>query len=264
MKFPWDKKYLTISFHVVVTLAALYALKLVLDASAHLLLHLPQAVSSVLSFAAKFFSVIKSAVAGFAIAYLFDPVVDYLQRVSDKIKNLRKKQIRTNTNRRTCGTVLLYIILLSLLAAAVIALVKAVNETGAGEILSGFSHSLNRMGEGLRAIVQKLNNSFAGRGPQRFLVNTLNTVYEKTSGVLKSMGDKAIITLPAAVSFILNIFLGLVIAFFFLRDKHSLKEGILKLTDAVLPAKAGSKLKKFFSDIHWVFSGYIRGCNYFL
>ncbi|MDR1687588.1 MAG: AI-2E family transporter [Clostridiales bacterium] len=267
MKLPWDKKYLLISFHVIITFAVLYALKLILDASAHLLFHLPQAVNSVLLAAAKFFSVIKSAIAGFVIAYLFDPVVDYLQTAANKIKHLRKKTYKNankmrknaNVNRRTCGTVLLYIILLSLLAAPVIALVKAVNENGAGEMLSGFSRSLNQMGEGLRAIVQKLNTAFTGRGSQKFLVNVLTAIYEKTAGVLKTLTGKAAVTLPAAVSFILNIFLGLVIAFFFLRDKYAIKEGIHSFTNAVLSEKAASKLRKTASDIHWVFSGYIRG-----
>lgn len=97
MKLPWDKNYIKIAFHVVVTVVIIYALKLCVDFIAYMITNLDEIFQGFDGFFGWLFSVCATLVIAFIIAYVFDPVVDFFQSKYDiVIKNYVFPKIKQN------------------------------------------------------------------------------------------------------------------------------------------------------------------------
>ncbi|KAI4453455.1 cytosol non-specific dipeptidase [Holotrichia oblita] len=239
---------------------------------------------------------ISAAVAAFIIAYLLDPVVDFLQKISEesinKIKSLKNKykpksrakksknqrrvknslqtvsglfgtgsnkKEKSRYKRRTLGTTLLYLCLLAILAVPVIMLIKKINENGTEVIFGELGNSISKMSSDFSDLLVSISVSFAERGAASFFLGFVSSFYEMLSVFIKNIGDAIVTNIPSYGSFIINFFLGLVIAFYFLRDKYAVKEKSDSIIKALLPEKVYLRIKNVLRDIHEIFSGYIRG-----
>lgn len=295
MRFPWDKKYLTISFHVIFTLAAIYACKLLFDALAYIIVNIDLTASAVFTFARGLLSAFGAVAAAFIIAYLFDPVVDFLQGISEKavgtagrlVKNKRTARYAVKSNRlksrggkartfktgiigkqrkptpgykkRTSGTALLYLGFLALISMPVIFTIKKINNSEPEELLVGLGDTVAKMSGDFSDLLVSISITCAEWGVAAYFLGFISSFYEKLSLIVKSAGDAVVAGIPSLGGFILNFFLGMVIAFYFLRDKEGIKVKTAFLAESVLHERVYSHIKKTLTDVHEIFSRYIRG-----
>ncbi|MDE6182653.1 MAG: hypothetical protein K2F59_05575, partial [Eubacteriales bacterium] len=76
MKLPWNKKYLIISFHIIITLLAVYSLKYCIDFLAYIVSNLDNIFNNIKDGLSWILSVFSVVVIAFIISYLLDPVVE--------------------------------------------------------------------------------------------------------------------------------------------------------------------------------------------
>lgn len=258
MKLPWDKKYLTVSFYIIFTLAAIYACKLVFDAAVYFIVNADIAVKAVMKFIGGVFSAFEAVVIAFVITYLFDPLVDFFQNIWEKVVEKKKKN-EPEYKRRTTGTVTLYLIFIILLSVPVASLVGKINDGGPEAVLGGIGDTVAKVSSDFSDLLVSAGLYLAERGSMAFLMNIIGNIYEKLSAFIKNAGETVALSIPSLGNFILNFLLGLVIAFYFLRDKAGIKEGTENFAKTLLPYKAYVWIKRAICDVHDVFSGYIRG-----
>lgn len=295
MKFPWDKKYLTISFHVIFTIAAIYVCKLLFDALAFIIINPDVPIRAALIFVGGLLSAFQSVVIAFTLAYLLDPVVDFLQKISEKVisrircllKNKRPERLAARSTwikkskervgslktgifgkqkkpsscyeKRTSGTVLLYLGFLTLLAVPMIFVIKKINETGTEELLGGLGDTVSKMSGDFSDFLISISITFAEWGVAAHFLEIISSFYEKLSIIIKNAGDAVVSGIPSLGGFILNFLLGMIIAFYFLRDKESIKKKADLLAKSVLSERVYVHLMKTLTDVHEIFSRYIRG-----
>ena len=81
MKLPWDKEYIKISFHVIVTLIVIYAIALVIK-------NAPTALIKIEQFFAYIADVLSPLIIAVIFSYIMNPVVEKLQGFCDKYLSL--------------------------------------------------------------------------------------------------------------------------------------------------------------------------------
>lgn len=119
LRLPWDKNYLKISFHVIVTLIAIYAVMLLLK-------NAPKAITEAELFLEYTFSVLTPLIIAVVFSYIVNPAVDFLQGFYDKLAKKKRKPV---FRKRIAGTVFLYIILFSGVVLIIILAVMGIGES---------------------------------------------------------------------------------------------------------------------------------------
>ena len=83
MKLPWDRNYLKISFHVIVTLIAIYAVSLVLK-------NAPEVIMTIEKFLEYMAGIFAPLIIAAIFSYIVSPAVDLLQGFFDKMSKKEK------------------------------------------------------------------------------------------------------------------------------------------------------------------------------
>ncbi len=83
MKLPWDKKYLKISFHVVITAILIYLSLSILSLVFTGIFNINDVFVSIGSFFGYLTMILKPLIIAFIIAYIMDPIVDKFQKLYD-------------------------------------------------------------------------------------------------------------------------------------------------------------------------------------
>ncbi len=258
MKLPFDKEYLKISFHVVITLVFVYF-------AAILLKNIVPITNTFLYIIGTVFSVLSPLWVGIIIAYLLDPAVEYFQnlfekfykknfKLSEKVeKILNYKENEKRFRTRTIGTFIVYIIAIFAVAILFVFLKQSLSQTS--ELINSFDIFINRTEEILKNIVNKID----GDGVNKIVNDFLNNISEKLAENIKDITPKIIIGFKDIWRYIINFMLGMVIAFYFLKDKYRFRAGFIEFSANVFPGKFNRLIRILWEDIDAVFSGYIRG-----
>ena len=155
MKLPWDKNYIKFSFHIVVTVVIIYALKLCVDFIAYVITNLGEIYTGLSDLFGWLLSVCATLVIAFIISYILDPAVDFFQNKYDiasseyilprikKNKKLREilikfrvrkrievKKSKVVYKKRTAGTVITFLIIILLIYLSINFLVGKISESG--------------------------------------------------------------------------------------------------------------------------------------
>ncbi len=280
MKFPWNRKYLEISFHIIVTLIAVYALKLCVDCVAYIITNLGEILGSLADKIGWVFSVFSTVVTAFIISYIFDPVVNFFQRKYDFstrryiLPYLRKKGIiKTPTNSigvskqrvsrkyrpRTAGTALTYLLVFGIIIVSGWFFVNKVSKNGGGNIAESFILFVNNTVNEFSGMYDNLKDMFDKYGVLKYIDEYLKVFMNYMTTFVKDIGNGLVGFATSLGSGVINVVLSIVIAFYFLRDKARIKKRICEICDALLPSSINETLRDVLGDIHAVFSGYIRG-----
>ena len=111
MKLPWDKKYLIISFHVILTVVIIYVLSLFLGN-----------VREYIGYFAEFFDVVITVLSplliAILIAYLVDPSIRFFEKRLNKLKFLSHNKI-SKTNKRLLPTIITFVIIFLIIGLAI-------------------------------------------------------------------------------------------------------------------------------------------------
>ncbi len=244
MKLPIDKKYLKISLYAVFTLILFYILKLVVDAAAFSLTNFEDMLEGFRNIAGRLVSIFSLPIIAFIIAYLLDPVCDFFQ-------TMYEKKFKNKSGKRRAGVIITYLILI-LIIGFIILMTGMYIGKGMGEHIASASQQLRQMYNNVTAFLVKYD-----------LYDTLESyievIWENIWTFFNNFGNSIIGSVAGIGSFVLDLILGFVIAFYFLMDKDRFLGLAKTIFKFILPKKVYSVLRNIAIDCDYVFSGYIRG-----
>ncbi len=243
MKLPWNKQYLTIAFHVVVTVLAIGAGILimgqlgkftgVIEAGFFRLVHL--------------FSPLLIAV---VIAFLLNPLVEWMQR-----KVLRKKRPQDGFEKRTMATALSYVLFFVAVFVLGSMVVKSLGASDASQLAS----ALDRYANSTISVLLHLQEELSQMGVLSNLNEVINTLVGFFSTALQGFILSLGTSLASIGSMALNVALGFLIAFYMLMEKEAFLHRLQSMNRVFLPRHISRRIERFCTDLNTVFSGYVTG-----
>ncbi len=284
MKLPWDKNYIKFSFHIVVTVVIIYALKLCVDFIAYIITNLGEIYTGLSDFFGWMLSVCATLVIAFIISYILDPAVDFFQNKYDiasskyilpqikKNKKLREilikfrvrkrievKKSKAVYKKRTAGTVITFLIIIFLIYLSINFLVGKISESGGNDIIESVIAFVNNSFSDFSKIYDNMEGLLKVYGVFEYIEQYINSFTREFTMFVSNIGNGIVDFIYSFASGFLNILIGFVIAFYFLMDKESIKYKFKEVFNAFLPHRFNVVLQNAASDIDAVFSGYIRG-----
>ena len=252
MKLFWDFKYLKISLYVVFTFCCIYLLKVILDLIIYSFVEF-SAVSGYINIFFKYvFSVFAPLIIAFTLAYLLDPLVDILQQTRKYILKSETSQVSSHNNR-IFGTTLIFAIMVLILSGVVFWIALKINSHN--DLVDSVSKYVNEFSDTLINFEIYLISLEI----HEYFVTHLIKFVNVFSYISQSFANSFLHIIFATGGTILNIIISFVLAFYFLKDKHNILHSINNACTMFLPQHTKIKCNFIVSDIHYVFSGYLRG-----
>ncbi len=286
MKLPWDKNYIKIAFHVVVTVIIIYALKYCVDFLAYTVTNLDQIFMHVGNFFDWLFSVGAVLVIAFVISYILDPVVDMFQNKYDyisnryilpKIKNNKKikdfilksrvKNRKKENNaknkiiykKRTAGTVITFLVIIFILYIFVNYIVGEINNTEGNDVIDSTINFVNDTFNDFSKTYANLETKMKDYGVFEYAEKYIHSFTSEFTKFVSNIGNGMVDFIYSFGTGFLNVLIGFVIAFYFLRDKEVIKHKFSEIFKTFTPNRFSRMLLNAIGDVDAVFSGYIRG-----
>lgn len=286
MKLPWDKNYIKIAFHVVVTVIIIYALKYCVDFLAYTVTNLDQIFMHVGNFFDWLFSVGAVLVIAFVISYILDPVVDMFQNKYDyisnryilpKIKNnkkikdfilksrVKKRKKENNAKnkiiykKRTAGTVITFLVIIFILYIFVNYIVGEINNTEGNDVIDSTINFVNDTFNDFSKTYANLETKMKDYGVFEYAEKYIHSFTSEFTKFVSNIGNGMVDFIYSFGTGFLNVLIGFVIAFYFLRDKEVIKHKFSEIFKTFTPNRFSRMLLNAIGDVDAVFSGYIRG-----
>lgn len=248
-RIPNNHHYSVISFYVVITFIIIFILTRIGDN----LDHIAMAVGAGLHWLGV---ILVPLALGFALAYLFAPVVRFFQKRIAKIPLYRKH------NRSGLGT---SVAVTFLLVAAGVALSLTF-------LISAFTHEMTMVSfDSITGFVKELSNSLNDVYSQLqdslrqldissdALENVVQTVSAWAGGIAARAGQSVSNALGHVTGFLANGLFAVIFAIYFSLDAEGLKKYWKRVLRSLIPEKGYGVLATITRDADRVFSGYIRG-----
>lgn len=241
MKLPWNKNYLIISFHIIVTI-------IILSTIASVMFQLSEAKNVISSTVRNFFTVFSPLFFGIFFSILLNPPTNLFEKYTSKAisNSIISRKIATLL---TLLFAIIFIIIFSFFAS------KGVGGVNLDLLQQQLSSYVEKFGDFLVLI----NVKFAQLG---LLHNIEDILFSITSNFLK-FAETSIIKIGSAIpnigSQFLDIFLGFVISIYFLMEKSAIFEFLNEVSKTFLGNKKTDILKKIFATIYNIFIGYLSG-----
>ena len=245
MRLPWNRKYLEIGFHVILTAGVLVLLGAVvfhLSAAKNVILETARHVLAV--FAPFFWSV--------GIAVVLEPLTAFWQRVYEK--QLSDKQKMRVKNRRV-GTGITYLLVFGVIAVLLYGIVHGLGTADLESLAEQAGDFTRQAGDWLVLFQLKLAEYGLLQNAEGILttaVTEISTAIE--NGVLRAAG-----ILPEAGGQILNAAIGFAAAFYFLSEKENVQFFLRQVGNVFLGQRRTGKIAGFFTEVYQVDIGYLCG-----
>lgn len=254
-----DKHYIKFSLYLIVTALVLYILYSIISQTGAILAFTGNVLSQVLR-------ALSPLIYGLIIAYFFGPLVNLIDKhlisrfskVQQPSKYALSKQLAKR--RRIISIVLAFVLVVIILSLIFYALYSMIIgkltiekiDTITSNLLSYFS----KYEDLFNTLAERLSSSDLTSN----IINPVQVFLEwASSGILFKQGGNFASWLSDLGGNLISLFLGVVIAFYLLKDQ----EFFLKLwddfLDVVLPRKAESMLMHTLIDIHKIVSRFFRG-----
>lgn len=242
--FETNKKYYIISIYtVIVVLICALIVKLIFS------------WASTSAFIAKYIVAAAPVIAGFFVAYLLNPLVNFLERKLF-MKLMKKKHPKIC---RTLSIIIAYLIVVGALALIFVFLIPQLSSSLTdlvGQIQTWYNQSL------------KWFNSLQEKYPDIDITSIVNNIQtsvmdflnmDRITGLISSMVPKLFSTSIAFFKVIYNLIFAFIVSIYVLFDKKRLVRNMKRLIRALFkPAKA-SDIIRTGSLIHHIFSNFIIG-----
>lgn len=267
MKLPWDKTYLKISFHVIFTLLVVCIVAII----SYNIIPIFKAIFGIIG---KLFSVFSPLWIGLIIAYLLDPIAEYFQKKGkeflnknqsniDKFKkNFRIKLKPKNPPKyrtRALGTSLTYIVILISIILISMLISFSFGNSGGSDNIKNITVEISNTLNSFTSFLSNMQNKLGEFGVSEQLDSIVQKAISEITSFTTTLGNQLVSSISKAGGFIVNFVLGVVVAFYCLKDKEMILFKTKDISDLFIPKKANSFIKIILSDIDAVFSGYIRG-----
>lgn len=245
MRLPWNRKYLEIGFHVILTAGVLVLLGAVvfhLSAAKNVILETARHVLAV--FAPFFWSV--------GIAVVLEPLTAFWQRVYEK--QLSDKQKMRVKNRRV-GTGITYLLVFGVIAVLLYGIVHGLGMADLESLAEQAGDFTRQAGDWLVLFQLKL----AEYGLLQNAEGILTTAVTEISTAIENGVLRAASILPEAGGQILNAAIGFAAAFYFLSEKENVQFFLRQVGNVFLGQRRTGKIAGFFTEVYQVVIGYLCG-----
>ncbi|MFW6015014.1 MAG: AI-2E family transporter [bacterium] len=256
MKLPWDKQYLKISFHVIVTTIAIYCLALIFASLGEFTCSIKNTISYIMK-------LLSPLVFGIIIAYLLDPLVVWYQKQLSRVKIIKvvRKNKKEKSTHRSIATFLAFITILFILGLFIALLSYSIASqfrlTGDfDEMISEarkYVDGLNNVIVDIESTLQKYDIS------SEKLEEYIKSFSEGLINIGYNIGINIINFISNLAGHLTNIFLAIIIAIYLLIDKETFLKQWNLFLKAILSKKTDRKVHSFWKDLNRILSGYIRG-----
>lgn len=245
LRLPWNRKYLEIGFHVILTAGVLVLLGAVvfrLSAAKNVILETARHVLAV--FAPFFWSI--------GIAVILEPLVAFWQRFYEKhLTEKRKMQVK---NRRV-GTGITYLLFFGTVIILVCAVVHGLGTADLESLAQQAGDFVRQTGDWLVLLQLKL----AEYGLLQNAEGILTTAVTEVSTAIENAVLRVAGALPAAGGQILNVAIGFAAAFYFLAEKENVQFFLGQVGNVFLGQCRTKKVSGFFTEVYQVVMGYLCG-----
>lgn len=245
MRLPWNRKYLEIGFHVILTAGVLVLLGAVvfhLSAAKNVILETARHVLAV--FAPFFWSV--------GIAVVLEPLVTFWQRIYEK--RLTEKQKARVKNRRV-GTAITYLLVFGVVFLLIWGIIRGLGTADLESLAEQAGNFTRQAGDWLVLLQLKL----AEYGLLQNAEGILTTAVMEVSAAMENGVLRAAGALPEAGGQILNAAIGFAAAFYFLSEKENVQFFLRQVGNVFLGQGRTGKISDFFTEVYEVVIGYLCG-----
>ncbi len=283
MKLPWDKNYMKIAFHVVVTFILLYIAFEVMGLLLLFFTDLGNVLNSIGEFLGGVVSLFLPLIIACISAFFLDPLVNFYQNHYNALKkgafanSIKKKKIALYENitnkkykekqevvytyeKRVVGTLLSFLTVVVVFVGFFYYIFSTFNFSNFTAV--GISNFFDNTSENITALLGNTQKIFEGtpfEGQFDSLLDKLSGFLQKYIEFFAKAAGILLSSIIGIVSSILTLFVSTMLTFYILADKEAFKSNFKKVGNALLPEKINKTISNFLGDVHAVFSGYLRG-----
>lgn len=245
MQLPWNRKYMTILFHILFTICIFLIFILVI----YLLLYQREAISHTLQ---NLLSVFSPILWSLAITFLFEPLVTFWQK--RYISFLSKRQKSPPPTRRFAVAVSYSLVFLLVSFLVWIAFLLFGN-SDLSNLATQASLFLQKISDWLILLQLKLMEL----GFLQNAENMFSTFFTQLGTQIKSFFLSLAQALPTFGSQILHILIGLTAAFYFLSEKTRLQQTFHEMSIVFFGTQHTQTLRIIFQKLYRIWIGYLSG-----
>ncbi|HYF82490.1 MAG TPA: AI-2E family transporter [Clostridia bacterium] len=257
MKFTVDRTLVKYSIYIVVLATILYVIY-------RLVSKLELILSTIMSTLSGFLAILAPFIIALVVAYLLHPIVCWIEcniMNSKRFSKLKNESYGKNQQlKRTISVLLTYLLVIGILVILLYStyamiggqISRQVDFNAIIDSISSYSERYNQIYDQLK--VQLENSGLSDNLKQQFINTAENANEILGSAVSKSFGQ-----LKRLGSNVVNIVLGLIIAFYILKDLEYFKQLYRDITKAFMKERKNQKLRSLLTDINLIISKFIRG-----
>ena len=239
MRLPWNRKYMEIGFHVILTV-------LLLVGMIALLLRLFVAKNVILQTAGTFLAVFAPVFWAFFFTLLLEPLTAFWQRFYEKRCTLYH---RSRIRNRKAGATLTYLSIGLILFLIGGFLARKIGQTNLSALTEQIGDYIRQAGD----MLVLLNLKLAEMG----ILRNAEWIFSRWIGQERMLWLADVI--PNIGGSLLDVLLGAVVAFYLLMEKEKIRGIAGELSRVLLGEKITKHAKNLFHEVYTVFAGYLSG-----
>ena len=241
MKFLWNDKYFRICFYIFITALAVFTCGFIIFNFTGIMVAMGKSVAYIMSV---FTPLIMAFI---AVLFLNNIVKFYQKKLGVTVKD--------GFVKRTKATAATYISMAVVVLAVIIIAAVKFNAKNVEGMVNGINDSI----QGFEDLFVVLKVKFAEMGILESVDGYIEEVVMHATESLKNGVTNMSENVSKIGGWLLNLAIGLTIAFYFLSDSERLLYYLKRITDMFFPKKIAAVLKTVFGDFTSTFSGYISG-----
>lgn len=257
MKFTIDKTLVKYSIYIIVLATILYVIYRIVS-------NLELILGTIMGALSGFLSVLTPLIIALLLAYLLHPIVCWIE---EHIMNSKRFSRFNGKNpdkhqklKRTLSVLLTYILVLGLIVLLLYSTYAMIGGQISRQVdLNAVISSISSYSERYNQIFEQLKAWLENSGLSDNLKGQLITTVESVNTLLGSAITNSFEQIRRFGSNMVNIVLGLILAFYLLKDLDFFKKLYNDTMSVLIKRKDNRKLKNLFKDINFIISNFIRG-----
>ena len=245
MRLPWNRKYMEIGFHVILTV-------LLLVGMIALLLRLSVAKNVILQTAGTFLAVFAPVFWAFFFTLLLEPLTAFWQRFYEKRCTLYH---RSRIRNRKAGATLTYLSIGLILFLIGGFLARKIGQTNLSVLMEQIGDYIRQAGDMLVLLNLKLAEMGILRNAEWIFSRWIEQATRWMQERMLWLAD----VIPNIGGSLLDVLLGAVVAFYLLMEKEKIRGIAGELSRVFLGEKITKHAKNLFHEVYTVFAGYLSG-----
>ena len=242
MRLPWNRKYMEIGFHVILTV-------LLLVGMIALLLRLSVAKNVILQTAGTFLAVFAPVFWAFFFTLLLEPLTAFWQRFYEKRCTLYH---RSRIRNRKAGATLTYLSIGLILFLIGGFLARKIGQTNLSALTEQIGDYIRQAGDMLVLLNLKLAEMGILRNAEWIFSRWIEQATRWMQERMLWLAD----VIPNIGGSLLDVLLGAVVAFYLLMEKEKIRGIAGELSRVLLGEKITKHAKNLFHEVYTVFAGY--------